>query len=134
MQNKKEFKDKDAEKYMEILPEYQVKALEKQYKETDKDYEETLLDNFETSRENLEDTYGDNAKVSYKILDKTKLTDDEIDDIEDSIKSNYDKKVDVKEGYKCFVKYTKKGKEDESVSYTTRTVIKVDGKWCAWNA
>lgn len=70
----------------------------------------------------LEEYYGDNLKISYKITDKEELKKTEINDLEDStdlkISKAYDLELDVKF----------KGKDDSDEDSITLTVAKIKGE------
>lgn len=79
--------------------------------------------------ESLEEEYGKNIKISYKILDKEKIEKDDLEDVQEKIEKYYDAKVKVSAGYKVTVKSTVKGKEDSETDTDTMSVYKIDGKW-----
>ena len=79
--------------------------------------------------ESLEEEYGKNIKISYKILDKEKIEKDDLEDVQEKIEKYYDEKVKVSAGYKVTVKSTVKGKEDSETDTDTMSVYKIDGKW-----
>ncbi len=122
--------EEDVEAYIETLPEYMIEYYEDSYGKSD--YEDYLEDDLSETVEYLEDEYGKDVKVSYSIIESRKMTDDEIDDIEDTIKAIYDQKVDVAKGYYGVMEVTVKGK-DKVQSYSTFRVIKVDGEWCVYS-
>lgn len=77
----------------------------------------------------LEDKYGKNIKISYKILDKEKIDKDDLKSVKEKISKYYDKDVKVSQGYKVTVKSTVKGKDDSETDTDTMKVYKIDGKW-----
>ena len=80
--------------------------------------------------ENLEDTYGDHVKISFKVLDKTKIEKDDLKDVRDDIEDDYDlDNVKVTDGYEVCVKVTIKGSDEKRTFYRTYDVYKVNGKW-----
>lgn len=109
----------------------------KAYTEDYADYfEENRLDNYdrdfeeycEDTLEMYEEVVGDDVEVSYKVVDKYKLTKDQLDDLEDDYKDEYDEKLKVSKGYSVMVLETIKG-EDESVKdWTEYIVCKVEGE------
>lgn len=125
--NNKDIKDKDVEKYLKTLPEEILEIRRGDKKESE--YVDDLVESYEDQRDELEDEYGSNVKVSFDIVDRKKLTDEEIKDIEEYYKDMYDEKIDVKKGYKYLLRVTAKGKKDKDEYFDQVTVIKVDGKW-----
>ncbi len=129
LMNDKNIKEKDVEKYLKSIPDDILEIEMGEKKESD--YVEEQTKSFEQSRKQVEKIYGSNAKYSFEIVDRTKLTKEEIEEIEEEYEEYYDKEIDVKKGYKYMLKTTIKGKKDKNVSYAEETVIKVDGKWIA---
>lgn len=89
-----------------------------------------LDDSLEYVVEMLEDEYGDDIKVSYKIKDKEKIDKDDLEDLEDSIKDTYDEKVKVSKGYELKIEMKIKGDDDKEKDTTKIKVYKIDGNWC----
>lgn len=107
-----------------------LKALPEVMKE---DYEDKIDNDFlEKQLEKLEDEYGKNIKISYKILDKEKIDKDDLEDMQERLEDKYDskKKCKITDGYKLTVKLTIKGKDEKESDSTTINVYKVGGKWC----
>ena len=77
----------------------------------------------------LEEEYGDDIKISYKIKDKDKIDKDDLEELEDSIKDKYDEKVRVSKGYELKVKMKIKGDDDKDEDTTTIKVYKIEGDW-----
>lgn len=86
-------------------------------------------DEMDEMLESLEDEYGKNIKISYKILDKEKIDKDDLEDVQEKIEKYYDEEVKVSKGYKVTVKSTVKGKDDSESDTDTMSVYKIDGKW-----
>ena len=96
--------------------------------------DELIDEKLETMMKAFEKKCGDKIKISYKVLDKTKIEKDELDDVKDDIKDDYeDEKVKVSEGYNVCVKITVKGSDDKKTSYSTFSIYKINGKWCMIN-
>ena len=89
-----------------------------------------LDDSLEYVVEMLEDEYGDDIKVSYKIKDKEKIDKDDLEDLEDDIKDTYDEKVKVSKGYELKIEMKIKGDDDKEKDTTKIKVYKIDGNWC----
>ncbi len=127
LMNDKDIKEKDVEKYLKSIPDEILEIQMGEQKESD--FVEARTESLEQTRKVLEKEYGNNVKYSFEVVDRTKLTKEEIEEIEDEYKEYYDKKIDVKKGYKYMLKTTIKGKKEKDVTYGEQTVIKVDGKW-----
>ncbi|MBQ3408369.1 MAG: hypothetical protein IJH12_04095 [Clostridia bacterium] len=111
----------NSKTYLKAFPEFLREDLEDTY--TD--------EKLEDKKESLEDTYGDKLKISYKVIDKTKLTKDEIKDAQKALKALYDdEKIKVTAGYNVAVKVTKKGTDKKATEYTSFEIYKINGKWC----
>lgn len=123
--------NEDVEAYIETLPEYMIEYYEDSYGKSD--YEDYLEDDISETLESLEDEFGKDVKISYDIIESRKMTDDEIDDVEDSIKTWYDQKVDISKGYYGVMEVTVKGDDEKVQSYSTFKVIKADGDWCVYS-
>lgn len=98
------------------------------------DYDEYCEKMGEQFQEELEDRYGKNVKVSYKIINKEKLEKDELEDAQDQLDKNLDGiKIDykpkVKEGYKVKVKISYKGDDNKATDTQSVCVFKVNNDW-----
>ena len=112
-----------------------IKALNKcdgdLYEEVYPDFMKTKKSDSDLKDDKKEDEkdYGDNVKYSVKILKKTKISKDELKDVEEYVEKKYDTSTEIKKGYKVKVETKVKGKEDYDYSTSTIYVYKVDGKW-----
>ena len=79
--------------------------------------------------EALEDEYGDNYKISYKVVEKDKIEKDDLEKIEKAFNDNMDKSIKVSAGYKAKIKLIVKGKEDSYDSTSIMYLYKINGKW-----
>lgn len=103
------------------------------------DLEDTIDDDaMDTVKESLEDEFGKNVKITYKILDKEKIDKDDLKELQDNLEEEYDdakkSKVKVSAGYKLTVKANIKGKDDSDSDSLTINVYKIGGKWCLANS
>lgn len=116
-------------KYLyKAMPEF---LIEYQYEDEKKsDIYDDLDESMELITGMLEEEYGDDIKISYKIKDKDKIDKDDLEDLEDSIKDKYDEKVRVSKGYELKVKMKIKGDDDKDEDTTTIKVYKIEGDWC----
>ena len=81
-------------------------------------------------KEQLEETYGKNVRMKYKVTDKDKLSDKKLSNIKDGLKENYDiAKKSVKKAYKLELEITTKGSEDEDEDEAEIIVVKIGNKW-----
>ena len=111
--------------YLKAFPSFMRDDIEKDY---DDDTMDEMMESFEKK-------YGDKVKISYKILDKTKLEKEDLNDVRDDLEDDYeDEKIKVTEGYEVCVKTTIKGSDEKDVDYTTLKVYKINGKWCIIDA
>lgn len=132
----KAIEDKDPKTAVKTIPEFQYDYLKKQIKDSDKydDVEDYFKESLEESLDGLEEDYGKKIKLSYKIIDKEKLDDDDLKDIKKDYKERYDEKgVDVSKGYEVDVEVKIKGKDDKDEEDVTFTVVKVNGDWVIYD-
>ena len=95
-----------------------------------KDVEEQMEELNKTLIRGLEDEYGDNIKVSYKILEKDDASSSDLDEMKDYIKSNYDiPKKSVTDAVELEVELTVRGDDDEETTESTFYAVKVGGDW-----
>ena len=107
--------------YLKQFPSFMKEDLEDTY---DDEALEKMMDSFEKK-------YGDKIKITYKVLDKTKIEKDDLDDVKDKLENKYDdEKIKVTDGYEVCVKATIKGSDEKDTSYTSFDVYKINGKWC----
>lgn len=116
-----------ANAFPEYLNDMIEDKMDSDYDDIEEYYEEELLYNIV---DRLEDEYGENIKVKYKVLKKKEIKNSELKDLEDDIEDLYDEKVDVEKGYEVKVKMTVKGKDDDEEDTDWINVYKIDGKWC----
>ena len=116
----------DAQSIVELLPE---KVLDKELEETG--YSKTELveetnDSLKKQVDSLDQSLGDDWKLSYKMTNVEDVTDDDLDDL----KSNYeDINVKVSAAKTVEVEFTLKGDETEVSNSLEISVIKVDRSW-----
>lgn len=129
------FNKQDVQKFIKTYPKDLLDALDdKADKRDDADFEEEMEDVIDVATESYEDDddIGSNPKVKVAIIDKIKLTEDDIKEVKKKIKDEevgLDYKADIKKGYSVLVKYTIKGDDGEDEYFESCTVCKVDGKW-----
>ena len=134
--------EKALDNYISVLYNGKVNKLEKlapaeywEYLEDEsdvsmKDVEEQMEELNKTLIRGLEDEYGDNIKVSYKILEKDDASSSDLDEMKDYIKSNYDiPKKSVRDAVELEVELTVRGDDDEETTESTFYAVKVGGDW-----
>lgn len=120
----------DVDKLEKLAPEEFWEELEETFDVKLKDIKKNVEEEFEATFESLEDDYGKNIKVKYKVLDKEELDEDDLDEIKDILKDSYGiAKKSVKAGYEVEIEATIKGKDDEDTDEQDMTIIKIDGDW-----
>ncbi len=120
----------DVDVLEKLAPEDFWEELEDEYDVKIKDIEDTLEDVLEAQIEKLEDDYGKNVKVKYKVIEKEKMDEDDLDDIKDTLKDSYGiAKKSVKKGLEVELEVTIKGKEDEDTQEIDLTLVKIGGNW-----
>ncbi|PWM23171.1 MAG: hypothetical protein DBX53_02435 [Clostridiales bacterium] len=134
--------EKALDNYISVVCNGKVNKLEKlapaeywEYLEDEndvsmKDAEEQMEELNKTLIRGLEDEYGDNIKVSYKILEKDDASSSDLDEMKDYIKSNYDiPKKSVTDAVELEVELTVRGDDDEETTESTFYAVKVGGDW-----
>ena len=91
----------------------------------------------EPARVVLEDEFGENAKVSYKVTKKESMDEEKLDDCVDRYKNSYDAEVNVTSGYELDIELVIKGGDassyDDDDTEMTFEVVKADGKWVLYD-
>ena len=120
-------------KAMETGSEKEVKKvfceaeIKKKIEENGDDY---FKERAEDLNEMMEDEYGENLKVTYKVKDKDKLDDDDLEEYSQQMQRRCDDDdLEVTEGYKVKIEAKIKGDEGDDKNSITYYVGKVDGKW-----
>ncbi len=118
--------DQDVEKFMELYNSYEFDDWD--------DADEGVENELEELIEELEYTYGEKIKLSFKIEDCDKLTEDRLDDIQDSYDDSEDcDDMEISKGYDITGTLTIKGKDmDRDIENVDFILIKEDGKWKIW--
>lgn len=99
------------------------------------DLVEVLEDSSKENLDSLEDAYGDDVKISYKIKEADKMDKDDLSEYKDDLKDMYDiPKKDVKAAYEVEVEVTIKGDEDKDSNDMDLVVVKIGSKWCLMDA
>ena len=89
----------------------------------------------EQNREYMEEAYGKDVKVSYKVTEEEKLDDGDLKDVAEMLEEQYGLDADsVKKGYWMQFDLTVKGsEEEEEVEDAEILALKIDGKWYVAN-
>lgn len=119
--------DEDVEKYMEYVASYKF--------DNNNDADDAVEDDLKEWLEDLEYEYGENIKISIKVVDSDKLTEDRLEDIQDRYDDSEDcDDMEITKGYDVLVDLTVKGKDmDRETEKMNFIVIKEDGKWKIWS-
>ena len=95
-----------------------------------KDLKDSIEEEFEAQLEMLEDEYGKNIKVKYKVIEKEKMDEDDLDDLKDELKETYGiAKKSVKKAFEVEIEATIKGKDDEDTDEQEMVIVKIGNKW-----
>lgn len=121
----------DGQALVDALPEYYTDFYEDNYMGDKYDtlaefFEDEMLENLV---DGLEDDYGKNVKITYKVVKKKEIKKKDLNDLEESVEDRYDEKVKVEKGYELKLKATVKGSEDKDTDTARINVYKIDGKW-----
>ena len=117
-------------KLEKLAPAEYWECLEDENDVSMKDAEEQMEELNKTLIRGLEDEYGDNIKVSYKILENDDASSSDLDSMKDYIKSNYDiPKKSVTDAVELEVELTVRGDDDEETGESTFYAVKVDEDW-----
>ncbi len=119
--------DCDAEKMLDALPKEYIDYMEDQGIDED-DLIDELEYYLELMFEELEDEYGDDIKITYKITENKKMDKDDLEDLQDEYdEMDYD--IDIEEARELEVELTIKGDDDKDTDDLDLIIIKVDGEW-----
>lgn len=116
----------DTDKYMELVNAYDFDGND--------DADDYIDDYLKDLYDDLEYRYGENIKLSFKVTDADKLTDDRIKDIQDMYEEGEDcDNMEISKGYDVQGTLTIKGKDmDRDFEEISFIVIKEDGQWKIW--
>ncbi len=122
----------DGDALEDLMPPYYDDMSEALSGLADVDFDEKA----EEIRDEFEDEFGEDAKMSYEIIDKEKLDDDELDDynamssLTSLLSDKKASKYEVTKAYQLTVKFTVEGDDDDSSEKMDIVVGKMDGEWC----
>lgn len=105
----------DAEIYLSAFPEFM------DYEYDDDDMEDLLYA--------LEDEYGEDIKITYKIKENEEYEKEDLEYVQEYIYERYDEEVKVTSGYNLKVTATVEGDDDEDTDSSNMYVYKIDGEW-----
>lgn len=121
-----------AKKIKDLAPADYWEWYEEEYDEDIDEIIDEAEDDFDSMLDYLEEMYGDNIRVSYKVKDKKALSDRRLEGIAESLADKYDLDEDkFTAGYELELEMTIKGSEGKDEDETEVTVIKYKGKWYA---
>lgn len=117
-----------------------AKALPKPIQEImkeDKLAKKQIESDIDSVSRRMENEYGENIKISYRVLDKRKVKKEKLEDIESNIKEIIEdmgeeepEELEVEAAYEYLAELKIKGEETAYEEIVIFTVYKVDGKWC----
>lgn len=110
----------DVEIAKEIFPPYYVEYAK----------DRLTTENLEKSLENAKSRYGEDFNITYKITKTIKLTDDELDELNNKMANYYNSKENAKEcyGYEGTITFKGSKYEDED-TISTMAYCNYDGAW-----
>lgn len=119
----------DAEKITDIVPEEILEAAKTQGGMSREEFTEELQEQLDSVYDNLESTYGTDWKYSCKITSIDKVTQEELEELENTYSEEFETELDIAAAKTAKVEIAVKGdKIDNSVSLDVG-LIKVKNKW-----
>jgi hypothetical protein len=113
-----------------LAPKEYWEYYEDEYDEDLDDVVDEYEDYADEKIEYLDDEFGDDWRVTYKIEDKEKISDSKLKKIARALHDDYDiKKSSVKKGFDIELELEIKGSEDDDDGDDDIAVLKIDGKW-----
>lgn len=109
----------NSEKFLKAFPPYVGEYMEDIF--TDEYLKSTL--------EEAESDYGSNIKMSFEVTNKEEISEEDMKQMEDEVKENFDKQIDITKGYALDVVVTTKGDNSEDKEEDTFNVYEVEGNW-----
>ena len=110
----------NSEKFLNAFPEFLSKYMKQSF--TNEDLSEIL--------EDAKEEYGEDLKMTYKVVDKKELSEEELKQMQEDLKENYGQESSVSAGYNLNVEINTKGSKKEETDKDEYTVYKIDEKWC----
>ncbi len=119
----------DMDAALEMIPGDALDEMLDAYDMTKKEFKEQMKEEWESEEEDLEDEFGKNIKVSYKVIDEEEMDEDDLDDLKDMLKEMGVSKKSVSKAYEIEVEFTIEGDDDEDTVEEDFTAVKIDGEW-----
>nr|MBP3680500.1 hypothetical protein [Clostridia bacterium] len=79
--------------------------------------------------EKAQEDYGANITMSFKVTNKEEISEENIKNKEEDIKSYYNEEVTITKGYKLNTEITTKGDNEEDTDIGEFEVYEIEGKW-----
>lgn len=79
--------------------------------------------------EKAQEDYGANITMSFKVTNKEEISEENIKNKEEDIKSYYNEEVTITKGYKLNTEITTKGNNEEDTDIGEFEVYEIEGKW-----
>ena len=119
-----------ANKIEKLAPKEYWDYCEENYDTDINDVVDQFEDSYEYLSDSLEEEYGKNVKVRYKITEKDELSEKKLGTIRDNLKEEYGiAKKSVTKAYEIEAEVTFKGSDDEDTKDMTLIVVKIGGSW-----
>lgn len=109
----------NSEKFLKAFPDYISDQMKTMF--TDEYLKSTVS--------KAEEEYGANIKMSYKILDKKDISEEDLREMEEEVKESFGKEIRITKGYKLGIEITTKGDKAEDKEEDVFKVYEIDGKW-----
>ncbi len=119
----------DYDACLELIPDDMLDKMLDSMDITKKEFKEQFKEEWEDKKDRLEDEFGKDIKVSYKVTDEDKIDKDDLDEIKDGLKEMGISKKSITEGYEIEVEFTIEGDDDEDTEEETFNALKIDGEW-----
>ena len=98
--------------------------------EQKKAFLEDLDESLGNAKSGIEESFGRDAKISYKVVGKHQLSKDDLPDIAEVMNGSViPAGMKIQDAYILDLEVTIKGSKDSNTDDMTLTVIKIDGKW-----
>ena len=107
--------------------------MEDEYDMTAEDRFESYEDYVDDMIEELEEEYGRNVRISYKVKNKDKLSDKKLNNLKDYYKGYDMAKKKLTKAYELELEITIKGSDDKEVLDAEAIVYKYAGKWYVYS-
>ena len=109
----------NSEKFLKAFPDYISDQMKTMFTE----------EYLKATVSKAEEEYGANIKMTYKVLDKNDISEEDLREMEEEVKESFGKEIRITKGYKLGVEITTKGDKAEDKEEDVFKVYEIDGKW-----